>query len=92
MRRPVPEISAVRFSRACAEDQRSGLLGWVTCRVGDLVLDGITIRRTRAGRLALSFPRGRGKRPFVRPLDDAARQAIEREILGAIATDGAGAR
>ena len=77
MRRPVPEISSVRFSPAGVEDQRRGLLGWVTCQAGDLVLDGITVRRTNAGLLTLSFPRGRGKYPPVRPSDNDARLAIE---------------
>jgi hypothetical protein len=95
MSRSVPEIHSVRYSPAGVDDQRRGLLGWVTCTVANLVLDGITVRRTQAGRLTLSFParRGRGgeSHAYVRPLDDRARLAIEREIFDAIDLDG-GAR
>ena len=52
-------ISSVRFAPASDADQRAGLLGFVTCTMGNLVLDGITVRRTRAGQLALSFPERR---------------------------------
>ncbi len=90
-----PEIHSVRYSPAGAEDQRRGLLGWIRCTLGRVVLDGITVRRTQAGRLTLSFParRGRGgeSHAYVRPLDDRARLAIEREIFAAIDLDG-GAR
>ena len=85
-------VTSVRFTPASDPVQRSGVLGWVTCAVGTLVLDGITVRRTREGRLTLSFPRGRGKYPPVRPLDDEARRAIEREILAAIDLNGGGER
>lgn len=58
----------------------------VRTRISGSILDGITLRRTASGRLALSFPSrtaGDGRRhPLVRPVDDAARQAIERERLG----------
>ena len=88
--------SAIRFAPAGPRDRATGLLGWVTCTVGDLVLDGITVRRTRHGRLTLSFParRGRGgeSHAFIRPLDDRARLAIEREIFDAIDLGEGGAR
>ena len=90
------QVSDVRFSAAGVELRREGLLGWVTCTVGNLVLDGITVRRTREGRLTLSFParRGRGgeQHAYIRPLDDRVRQAIECEIIDAIDVDGGGQR
>ncbi len=76
--------STIRFSPARAADHSTGLLGFVTCQVGGLLLDGIAVRRTRDDRITLSYPRGRGKCPPVRPVNDAARVAIEREVLGAI--------
>jgi len=95
MRRPVSQVTSIRFSPAGVDDECRGLLGWVTCTVGDLVLDGIAIRRTLAGKLTLSFPTRRGRggehHAYVRPLDDRVRLAIEREVLGAINLDGGGA-
>jgi DNA-binding cell septation regulator SpoVG len=72
--------------RGSDEDLRSGLIGFVSLFYGDLVLDGLTVRRTADGRLTLSFPERRdrhGRRhPYVRPLDDDARQRIERVVFG----------
>lgn len=71
--------------RGSDEDNRSGLLGYVSIYVGDFVLDGLTVRQTVAGRLTLSFPERRdrrgGRHPYIRPVDDAARQRIERAIF-----------
>ena len=56
-----------------------GLLGYVSCTYGRVRLDGISLRRTRAGRLALSFPARRDadghNHPIIRPLDDSERRA-----------------
>ncbi|MEQ1633387.1 MAG: hypothetical protein ABL997_13500, partial [Planctomycetota bacterium] len=38
------------------EDVRTGLLGYLSVTVGNLVLDGLTLRRTAAGKFAISFP------------------------------------
>ena len=70
---------------ASASDVRTGLLGYLTVAYHDLILDSVVLRRTADGRFALSFPartdRGGRRHPFVRPADDEARKAIEREIL-----------
>lgn len=67
------------------DDRRAGLLGYVSVHYGDLVLDGITVRRTADGRHALSFPAktdGAGRRhSYIRPIDNEVRQEIEREVL-----------
>lgn len=72
--------------RASDDDQRTGLLGWISVFLGDLIVDGITLRRMASGRLGLSFPQRRDKagreHAIVRPLDNDARLRIEREILG----------
>ena len=72
--------------RGSDEDIRSGLLGYLSIFYGDLVLDGLTVRRTADGRLTLSFPErrdARGRRhPYFRPLDDDARQRIEQAVFG----------
>jgi DNA-binding cell septation regulator SpoVG len=82
-------ISDVRFIQGSAADIESGLLGYVSCIVDDrLYLDGITLRKTADGRLALSFPERRtakgGAFPYIRPVNAAARKDLEAKIFGAI--------
>jgi DNA-binding cell septation regulator SpoVG len=73
------------WCRGTAADERTGLLGYLSVFYGQLVIDGITLRKTAEGRLALSFPErrdGKGRRhSVVRPVDDAARRAIEAAIF-----------
>jgi DNA-binding cell septation regulator SpoVG len=80
-----PEVRIRTWVRASEADEATGLLGFLSLTYGDLVLDGVTLRRTTEGRFALSFPartdRGGKRHPYFRPIDDAARQRIEREIL-----------
>lgn len=81
----VVPVDVVRFVPARAEELERGLLGYVVLRVGGLVVDGVTVRRTREGRLALAFPVRTdriGKRhAIVRPWSRAAREDIERQVL-----------
>ena len=80
------EIVVRSWVKASEEEIRTGLLGFISVFLGDLVIDGIVLRRTASGRLALSFPartsRSGHRHPYVRPVDDNARRAIERTILG----------
>lgn len=82
-----PQVSIRSWVRGSADDQRRGLLGFVSLVYGDLVLDGITVRRTEAGRLTLSYPErrdGQGRRhALMRPIDDEARLRIEKAIFEA---------
>lgn len=81
-------ITVVGVVAAAAEEQLSGLLGWLTLEIGLLRVHGVTLRRTRSGRLSLGFPcrrDGRGDRhPVVRPLGAREREAIERAVLAAL--------
>jgi hypothetical protein len=82
-------ISGVGFTKATADDERRGLLGYVTLTFADLLLlDGITLRATDSGRHALSFPcrtDNAGRRhPYFRPIDDRARRLIERAVFNAL--------
>ena len=80
------EVRVRTWVRASDDDLKSGLLGFISVELGNLILDGICLRRTAAGRFALSFPartnRAGRRHSYIRPVDDAARKAIEREILG----------
>jgi hypothetical protein len=92
VRAATPLVSSVRFTRANDDDVQTGLLGFVTCTFNDVLqVDGVTLRRCRDGRIALSWPArsdGAGRRhPILRPLDDHARQQLERQIIKAIAAD-----
>ena len=81
-----PRVTAVRLTRAPAAN---GLIGWLCCTVAGLHLDGLTLRRTRKGRFAISFPCRRDgsgrKHPIVRPTGPA----LERAILAALRRKGA---
>lgn len=78
-------VRVLTWVKAGEAEIRTGLLGWICVEYGVLVLDGICLRRTADRRLALSFParvdRAGRKHSYLRPVDDAARQAIEAEIL-----------
>lgn len=86
------DVSVAAFSSASPRDVESGLLGWLTLLVDRVVVvDSVALRRTLRGELRLSFPGrqvGNGRRPYVRPVDDAARREIERQVLAAIDRDG----
>ena len=88
---PEFDLQDVRFTAAPPSLRSSGLLGWVSCRYGDLALDGLGVRRTLDGRVVLSFPARRDssgrQHPYIRPIDDATRQSIEAEIITALGLD-----
>ncbi len=86
-------VSGVRFAPAGARDRASGLLGWASFVLGGIVrLDGVSVRRTRRGDLALSFPSRTGSSgqrfPFIRPLGDQIRRDLERQVIDAIDLGG----
>jgi len=81
-----PRITRVRLVPAPGQDREKGLIGWLSFRLpGGLLIDGVTLRRTLDGRLALSFPArrdGRGaEHPILRPVSAEVRAAIERQVL-----------
>ena len=49
-------ISVVAITTGTAKDEEQGLLGWLTLEIGLLRVHGVTLRRTRSGRLSLGFP------------------------------------
>ena len=83
------DVRVTSFTSAPADEVRDGLLGWVGLLVnGRLQLDGVALRRTRAGRLRLSFPirrdRAGREHPVVHPVHAAARSEIERAVFAAL--------
>lgn len=79
------EVKVRTWVRGSEDDRRAGLLGFLSLIYGDLVLDGVVLRRTADGRHALSFPartdRAGRRHSYIRPIDDKIRQDVEREIL-----------
>ena len=79
------QVTLRTWVRGSADDERRGLLGYLSVTYGDLLLDGLVLRRTADGRFAISFPartdRNGKRHPFIRPIDNEAREAIERELL-----------
>ncbi len=91
-------ITAVDFVQARPSQIKTGLLGHVSIVVDDaLKLDGISLRRTRRGYpvLVYSCRRSRDGRdhPYIRPVSDAVRRRIEREVFRTLGLEpGEGAR
>lgn len=84
-----PAISRPTFIAATREQRGSGILGWTSFIIADSVrVDGVAVRRTAAGRLALSWPARRDRagidHPYVRPIDDTTRRQLEDAILRAL--------
>lgn len=82
-------LTEIRFAASSDAERRTGLLGWVSATLnGALRLDGLALRRTADGRLTVSFPAkrdGSGRQHhYVRPIDDASRREIERQLVEAV--------
>ena len=87
------QISNVRFSPLSDREASHGLCGWISCILnGRIQIDGIALRRTRGGRMTLSFPCRQDKSGrqyyYIRPLDDGARREIERQIFQSLGIRG----
>lgn len=82
----------VEFVRGTLQAKELGLLGWVRVRVVGLEFDGIALRRSREGRIYLSFPTRRdcaGKRHYVvRPTSEETRVAFEAMVLDELRRQG----
>ena len=83
-------LSRRRLASAPPHLAERGLIGFVSAVVNDaLELDGLTLRRTLGdGRLTLSFPARRDRsgqqRAYFRPVGDAVRREIERQVFQAL--------
>jgi hypothetical protein len=87
-------ITDVRLYPGSWRDVQGGLLGWVTFVVdGTLRVDGVALRRTLCGRLALSYPirkyAGESEYYVIRPENDEGRHEVERQIFEALGLKGA---
>jgi len=81
-------VSAVRLTDASPRDVRRGLVGYVTCVLNGSVHLEVTLRRTRKGRPAISFPTRRDahgrEHAIVRLLRLDDRRSIEWQVFLAL--------
>ena len=79
-------VHDVQFTSASSADADTGLLGWVRFILNGIVrIDGVAVRRTLRGRMALAFPAKRDRagrrRKFVRPINAEVGREIETQVL-----------
>jgi hypothetical protein len=76
------EVIAVRFVEADPAKVRQGLLGYLTIDLpGDLVIDDATLRRSRAGRPYVCFPKNRHGYEQVFMRTASARRDLEHQVF-----------
>lgn len=76
-------VTDVRLAPAPARERAAGLLGFVSCTINGLRVDGLALRRTRHSGHRITLPRRRGH-PVVRPVARGGTDALERAILDAL--------
>lgn len=86
-------VSELRYSPATRDESAAGLLGFASFLLnGRIRVDGVGVRRTRNGHLALSWPartdRTGERHPLIRPIDDAARRDLEAQVLTGLGLAG----
>lgn len=84
-------IQGLTFERAPEGMRGLGVVGFATCRFGELVVE-LVVRRTRDDRLLVSFPQRRsrsGQRfEVARPATHEGRRRIERDVIDALRARG----
>ena len=85
-------VEVLRVARAPRELREHGMLAWLRIRIGDIVVDGVSLREGLDGERSLSFPiradaRGR-KHPVVHALDETTRRYIEAQVLAELEVKG----
>ena len=87
------KVTEVDFMPANAAARATGLLGYARVVLNDwITVEGVTVRRTREGRLVLSFPirtDQRGARHGVAyPANRLARDSIEGQVIARLCEMG----
>jgi DNA-binding cell septation regulator SpoVG len=86
-------VEAVTFKAHPGAGAKTGLIGMATLRLaGAVLIEGVAVRRTREGRVYLSFPsremRTGERRHVVRPVDAAARKRVEEDVIAQLRARG----
>ena len=78
-------LSDVRFVHGSQRDVERGLLAYARVALGPYKIDGIAVRRTLEGTLAISYPKRTAEdgtaHTYFLPTDPEVRAALEGEIL-----------
>jgi DNA-binding cell septation regulator SpoVG len=84
--------TVISFRPALPLDVAAGLLGYARVQVGDLIIDGIAIRRARTGRFVISLPARRDRsgteHSVVAPVSSEIGRDLESQILAALRARG----
>ncbi len=88
-------VTDATLSPALQHDRARGLIGFVQIVINDTIaLDGVTLRVDSDGRRYLGYPsrdtRGGSRFPYIRPLDENARQDVQRQVFAALGIDEGG--
>lgn len=79
------DVTHVSWTAAGVADAQAGLLAFLQVELCGAVVISATLRRTAAGRLALSFPmrtdRRGARHPIIRSTDAQARRELERQVF-----------
>ena len=79
------EVRLRTWVAASEAETRTGMCGYLSIIYGPWIFDGLVLRKTAAGRYAISFPartdRDGRKHSYIRPASDEVRKAIEAELL-----------
>lgn len=79
------DLIDLSITRARPHESRQGLLCYVAFTFGGLRIDGVTLRRTRSGDIALSFPIRRNDHghahQLVRPVTTELRDALTQRVI-----------
>lgn len=83
---PKVSFSRVKLTFSSLSDKKGGLLGFLSVVLNDsLVLDGLALRKTRYGKLTISYPTrvdNHGVKHFlIKPINDEVRRELELQIL-----------
>ena len=85
------QVTDVRWTASGVADAQAGLLAYLDVEICGAVVVSATLRRTAAGRYALSFPmrtdRRGARHPIIRSTDAAARRELERQVFERLGLD-----
>ncbi len=84
--------TVIAFRPARPLDVAAGLLGFARVQVGELLIDGVAIRRARDGRNVISLPSRRDRsgveHSLIAPISSAVGRDIEAQVLAALQARG----
>ncbi len=84
----VTRLRDLRLTRAPRHLVHAGLLCWARGRLGRVLVDGLAVRMSRAGRLHVTWPTRRDssgrQHRLVWPIDRSVREAVRAQVLAEV--------